>query len=81
VTCHAFHAVSELALEIVDDEAVVREAIKVPFLLACDLGRESLQFCFAFWTCFNVVTVKNTVQVLVKAVEQKYHELLRVVLI
>jgi hypothetical protein len=81
MTCHALHTVPELALEIINDETVIREPVKVPFLLACHLGGESLQFCLAFRTCFDVVSMEDTVQVFMETVEQKYHELLRIMLI
>ena len=81
MTCHTFHTVSELALEIINDETVVREPVKIPFLFACYLGGESLQFRLAFRTCFDVVPMKNTVQVFMETIEQKYHELLSIMLI
>lgn len=81
VAGHAFHPVSKLPLEIVDDEAVVRPTIKIPFLLAGNLGRKGLQFGLAFRARFNVIPLENPVQVLVETIEQKYHELLCIVLI
>jgi len=38
---HAFHSIAELSLEIVDDNAVVRHSIEIPFLFASNLRRQN----------------------------------------
>jgi hypothetical protein len=43
MTCQAFKPVPELALEKVDDQTVVATPIQFPFLITCNLWRQSLQ--------------------------------------
>lgn len=81
VTRQAFNTVAELALEVVDDEAVVAHLVKLPLLLARKLGRKRLELRLPLRVVLDGRLRQDAIQVLVEPVEQRAQKLLRVVLV
>jgi hypothetical protein len=76
VAGHALQSISELALEKVNDDAIIPHAIDLPFLLACNLLWKFLELLFPSARHFILRLVEYTVQVLVQPIKQEAQELL-----
>lgn len=82
MTCQASQNISELALEIVNHDAVITHPVDLPFLRAGQLGWESLKFPLTFrrrrW---QSGLLNDAVEIFVQPVEQEAQKLLRVMLV